>query len=363
MDVFEGISIGKLTLKNRFMRSATWEGMATEGGAVRPPLTRLMKDLAEGGAGLLMSSHAYVQKEGQAGPWQLGIHDDALIPGLREICDAVHAAGGKIFAQLAHAGANANASLSGLEPVAPTGRENVRGEKSRTMTEEDIARLADAFAGAARRALKAGFDGVQIHAAHCYCLCQFLSPYFNKRTDRYGGSVEKRAQALVDVYRAVRAVVGKDFPVTAKINSEDFLDGGLTPEMMVETSLIMEREGLDAVEMSGGGVGARFLSSRAFDPKTPDEEVYYRDTARLYNSRVKIPLILVGGIRSLEASRRLLNDGLADMIAMSRPLICEPDLVNRWAGGDNRRAACISCEGCRKPAGAGEGIRCVIKNP
>lgn len=361
MDVFDKITIGGLTLKNRFVRSATWEGMATEEGAVTPPLVQLMRTLAEGETGLLISSHAYVQKVGQAGPRQLGFYDDSLLPGLSEMCAAVHDAGGVVFAQLAHAGANANAGLSGLTPLAPTATENVRHEKSRTMTEEDIARLVDDYAAAAHRAVKAGFDGVQIHAAHAYCLCQFLSPHYNKRTDRYGGSVEKRAQAFVEVYRAVRKAVGDRYPVTAKINAEDFLDDGLTPEMMVETCLILENEGLDAMEMSGGGVGARYLSSRAFDPKTPDEEGYYRDAARLYKKQVKMPLMLVGGIRSLETARQFLNDGLADMIAFARPLVCEPDLVKRWASGDTRRSACISCEGCRKPAGSGEGIRCIVK--
>ncbi|MDR1979967.1 MAG: NADH:flavin oxidoreductase [Synergistaceae bacterium] len=356
MDVFDGIVVGGATVKNRFVRSATWEGMATAEGAVTPELTRLMKTLAEGGTGLLFTSHAYVRKDGQASLRQLGIYDDALLPGLREMCDATHKARGLIFAQLAHGGANANRALSGLEPVGPE-----------TMSEEDIAALTRDFAKAAARAVKAGFDGVQIHAAHAYCLGEFLSPYYNQRTDRYGGSVENRARALVEVYRAVREAVseakGSGYPVTAKINSEDFIDGGLTPPMMAETSAIMESEGLDAMEASGGGgPAARYSSHRPGDPQTPDEEAYYKDAARLYKARVKkMPLMLVGGIRSLETSRRILREGLADMIALSRPLIREPHLMKRWAQGDHRRAACVSCEGCGAAAAAGNGLRCVLE--
>jgi 2,4-dienoyl-CoA reductase-like NADH-dependent reductase (Old Yellow Enzyme family) len=364
MNIFSSCNIGNVEFSNRLVRSATWEGMATEKGAVTPELTRLMKTLAEGGAGLLITSHAYIRKEGQATPGQLGIYDDSLIPGLREMCYATHEADTLIIAQLAHGGVNANASLSGLQLIAPTEMENAKGEKARAMTEEDIAAWALSFAAAARRAVSAGFDGVQIHAAHAYGLGQFLSPYYNRRTDRYGGSIENRARALIEVYRAVRDAVGKNYPVTAKINSEDFIDGGLTPSMMVETSAIMESEGFDAVEMSGGGGPvARYLSSRVYDPKTPDEEVYYKDAARLYKERVKkMPLMLVGGIRSLEVARQLLNDGLADMISFCRPLIREPDLVKRWAAGDVRRATCVSCDGCRKTALSGDGLRCIVNS-
>ena len=362
MDVFDGIVINGLRIKNRFVRSATWEGMTTNEGAVTPELTRLIKALAEGGTGLLISSHAYVRKDGQGTPKQLSIDDDAMIPGLRGMCDAAHEAGVPIFGQLAHGGASANESLSGFQPMAPTEIENARGVKAREMTEEDIAIWVESFAIAARRAVSAGFDGVQIHAAHAYGLGQFLSPYYNRRTDRYGGTIENRARAFVEVYRAVRDVVGKNYPVAAKINSEDFIDGGLTPSMMVETSIIMESEGLDAMEMSGGGGPvARYLSTRRGDPKTPDEEVYYKEAARLYKESVKkMPLMLVGGIRSLEVARQLLRDGLADMISFARPLIREPGLVNRWASGDIDRAACVSCDGCRKPASSGEGLRCVL---
>lgn len=359
MDVFDGIAINGLTIKNRFVRSAVWEGMAADDGAVTPNLINLMKNLAEGGTGLLISSFAYIQKNGKSHHGQLGIYDDALIPGLREMCGEVHKAGASIFAQIVHGGVNADESR--LELLCPSEMTTARGEKASAMTEGDIALWVEGFAHAARRAVSAGFDGVQIHGAHAYGLAQFLSPYYNRRTDRYGSTIENRARALIEVYRAVRNVVGENYPVTAKINSEDFIDGGVTPGMMVETAVIMESEGFDAVELSGGGgPAARYLASRPGDFKTPDEEVYYREAALLYKKYVKkMPLMLVGGIRSLEVARQLLRDGLADMISFGRPLVREPALVNRWASGDTSRAACVSCEGCRKPALAGEGIRCI----
>ncbi|MDR1875235.1 MAG: NADH:flavin oxidoreductase [Synergistaceae bacterium] len=361
MDVFDGIEIAGTALPNRFVRSATWEGMATEEGAVTPELTQLMKALAEGGTGLLITSHAYVRKDGQASLRQVAIDDDVLLPGLRGMCDAAHGAGTKIFAQLAHAGVNANSALSGREPLGPTETQNALGTKVREMTEEDIALLTESFADAARRAVKAGFDGVQIHAAHAYCLGEFLSPFYNRRTDVYGGSVENRARALIEVYRAVRKVTGSGYPVVAKINSEDFIDGGLTPSMMVETALIMESEGFDAVEVSGGGGPIARYSSHRLRSQAPDGEVYYRDAARLYRTRVKkMPLMLVGGIRSLETAREIVREGLADMIAISRPLICEPDLVRRWASGNTRRSPCVSCERCLEMAAEGRGLRCAL---
>lgn len=363
VNAFDTLQLGNIQLKNRFVRSSTWEGMATEEGASTPRLNRLMQDLAEGDCGLLLSSHAYVQKSGQAGPWQLGIHQDSLIPSLKEMCKAVHLAGGKVFAQLAHAGANADASLSGQELQAPTATENIRGQQSRTMTLDDIQLFKDDFVAAARRALLSGFDGIQIHAAHGYALSQFLSPYYNKRTDAYGGNVENRARLLIEIYSEIKSVVPNSFPVLIKINADDFLEGGFTPEMMVETVLELEKLGIDAVELSGGGgPKARYIASRAFDPQSAGEEGYYRDAARLYKSRISTPLMLVGGIRSLEGAQQILDEGLADMIALCRPLIAEPGLIKRWQSGNLERSTCISCEGCRNPARLGEGIRCVIKN-
>ena len=363
MGVFDEAFIGGLSVKNRFVRSATWEGMASEEGEVTPSLVALMQRLAEGGTGLLISSHAYVQKVGQAGFGQIGIHKDEMIPSLAEMTAAVHEAGGAVFAQLAHAGTHAAYHLTGLQSLAPTAMFHERGGQSAEMTHGQIDEMVDAFAGAAKRAKEAGFDGVQIHAAHGYCLSQFLSPWYNRRHDEYGGSVENRAKAVVRVYRAVREAIGA-MPVIIKINAEDFIaEGGFTQEMMLQTTKILQKEGLDGVEMSGSCITDKssFSSDRLTDPKTPTDEGYYLDAARNYKQELQMPLILVGGIRSLEASQKIVEGQMADFIAFSRPLVCEPDLVSRWQAGDTQRSHCISCSKCRGPINAGEGIRCVIR--
>jgi 2,4-dienoyl-CoA reductase-like NADH-dependent reductase (Old Yellow Enzyme family) len=231
------------------------------------------------------------------------------------------------------------------------------------MTREDIEEVTAAFADAAVRARKAGFDAVQIHAAHGYLLSQFLSPFFNKRKDEYGSRIENRARLVVQVLRAIRKAVDADFPVFIKLNSEDFLPGGITVEDMLQTATMLEEAGIDAIEMSGG----TFLSgknnpSRQGRPGSGEPEAYYEAAARRYKEKIRVPLILVGGIRTFETAEKLVNEGVTDYIALSRPLIREPDLVNRWKSGDRRPASCLSDSRCFKPAREGQGIFCVVED-
>lgn len=362
--LFEPAAIGPLVLRNRFVRSATWEGMAKADGSVAPPLVELMRRLAMGEVGLIVSGHAYVRRDGQAGPLQLGACDDALIPGLAEMAEAVHKAGGRIALQLAHAGCHAAVQLSGAEAVAPSSWTGKNGEQARELAPDEIAELADAFGNAARRAREAGFDAVQIHAAHGYLLSQFLSPHYNRRTDAYGGSLENRSRALLAVYRAVRESTGPDFPVLAKINSQDFVEGeGLAPGEMIEVGRRLAEAGLDAVEMSGGLIESspRLNPVRVGKIPTEADEAYYRETARRFKEALDVPLILVGGIRSLSVARTLVGEGTTDFVAMSRPLIREPHLVQRWRMGDERRSACQSDNLCFRPAMEGKGIFCLVE--
>jgi 2,4-dienoyl-CoA reductase-like NADH-dependent reductase (Old Yellow Enzyme family) len=221
--------------------------------------------------------------------------------------------------------------------------------------------LTSEFARAAAQARDAGFDGIQIHAAHGYLLSQFLSPHYNRRTDHYGGDPANRARALLEVLEAVRREVGEDFPIIAKINADDTLADGVRPSDMVETAMLLEKGGIDAVELSGGCKDGRHSAARKGRIDGPDKEVYYRDAARLYKERIKVPLILVGGIRSLETAEGLVRDGTADYVSMCRPLIREPGLVNRWKSGDRRPSGCLSDNLCYGPIRAGEGIRCVME--
>ena len=261
MDVlFEGTEINGMKLSNRFVRSATWEGMATDKGAVTDKLVDTMADLARGQVGLIISGHAYVRAEGQVQPLAVGIHSDDCIDGLEAMTAAVHVHGGKIVAQIAHAGARANRQLSGQIPLAVSDFEGLADSACREATVEDINGIVEAFAAAAGRAKTAGFDGVQIHSAHGYFLNQFLSPYFNRRQDQYGGMIENRARIHLEVLAAIRAVVGPDYPVLIKINCSDFSDDGLGLDDAVAAGRLLAGAGLDAIEVSGGSISDPKLS-------------------------------------------------------------------------------------------------------
>ncbi len=360
--LFESTSIRNMTLANRFVRSATWEGMAAEDGAVTSRLVEVQTQLALGGVGLIISGHAYVSREGQAGSRQLGVYSDTLVPGLAGMAEAVHGAGGRIVLQIAHAGSYGASRLTGLVPMGPSALETDSGPVGKEMTPGDMGEVTDAFVRAAERARAAGFDGVQIHGAHGYLLSQFLSPYFNKRKDDYGGSIENRTRLAVRILEGIRNATGPDFPILAKLNAEDFLPGGLTVDDMIRAAAMLRDAGIDAIEMSGG----TFLSgnnnpSRKGKPRPGEPEAYYEAAAEKFKEAVQVPLILVGGIRAVETAERLVTTGIADYIALCRPLIREPGLVNRWKSGDRRPATCVSDSGCFEPGFAGKGVYCVVE--
>lgn len=358
--LFQETRIRNLTLKNRFVRSATWEGMAENDGRVSPQLVELMAELAAGAVGLIITGHAYVSKEGQAGPRQLGICSEELVPGLAQMAAAVHEQGGSIVVQLAHAGIQAGHKLTGMEPIGPSAL-MTEGSPGRQMSLQEIRKVVEAFGRAAARAVEAGFDGVQIHAAHGYLLSQFLSPYFNRRQDHYGGSVENGARALLEVVYRAREAIGPERPLLVKMNSQDFLDGGLSLEDSVQIAEMLAQAGVDAIEVSGGMrlAGPKFMPSR-LAIKEERQEAYFKDAARLFKQRTGIPVILVGGIRSFQVAQRLVEEKTADYISMSRPFIREPWLIKRWKAGDLRRAFCVSDNQCFGPAQAGQGIHCVV---
>jgi len=360
-ELFEGTSINGMSLANRFIRSATWEGLADEHGAVTPRLTEMMVELARGEVGLTITGYAFVSPEGQSSPRQLAVYEDRFLPGLRDMVSGVHAVGGKIVLQIVHGGCAANAALSGLESLGPSAVEKDGKSICRMLAKGDIAIIISAFARAAGLAKQAGFDAVQIHAAHGLLLSQFLSPAFNKRADEYGGDLANRARLLLEVVQSVRETVGPAYPVLIKINSEDFLPGGMSIAEAVEVSGWLEKASIDAIEFSGGTMHSpkEFVPVRSGNLKTPEQEVYYRQAARLYKQKVTIPLILVGGIRSYEVAKELVRDGTADYISLSRPLICEPGLVKRWREGDRRKSECVSDNACFGPALDGTGLYCV----
>lgn len=359
-ELFEETYIGTLSLSNRFVRSATWEGLADK-GFVTSKLIEMIIELANGKVGLIISSYSFVSPEGQSGPGQLGVYDDRFIPGLRDMAQAVHLAEGKLTLQLVHGGCNANSGITGLEPIGPSAIEKDGRAICRQASIEDISTIVSDFAQAARRAKQAGFDAVQIHAAHGFLLSQFLSPAFNKRNDMYGGELENRARLLLEVIAGIRKEVGSKYPILVKLNSEDFLEGGMTRDESVQVSCMLEKASVNSIELSGGTVASpeKLSPPRPGRLITPSEEVYYRDAAKLYKQKVSIPLMLVGGIRSYDIAEELVKNGTADYIAMSRPLICEPSLVKRWLEGDSLPSECVSDNACFAPASDGRGIFCV----
>jgi len=356
--LFETTEINHMSIENRFVRSATYEGLAEKDGAVTPALTNMMRDLALGGVGLIISSHAYVSEAGKAGPGQLGAYKDELVPGLAEMTGAVHEAGGKILLQLAHAGYHAFTQETGQPAVAPSDP-GLANTPRHVLSSDEIAQIKDDFVRAAQRAKTAGLDGVQIHAAHGYLLSQFLSPHYNRRSDAYGGPIENRTRPAVEILKAIRQAVGPAYPVFVKINCRDFHDNGLELEDSLQAAQMLVENGIDAIELSGGLLINEKLTPSRKGVHSEDQEAYFETEARTFKEKINVPLILVGGNRSYSVAERLVSEGTADYISMARPLIREPGLIKRWKAGDTEKSGCVSDNQCFKGISAGLGVYCV----
>jgi 2,4-dienoyl-CoA reductase-like NADH-dependent reductase (Old Yellow Enzyme family) len=362
-ELFERIDINGMGLKNRTVRSATWMGMAEKDGRCSTRLMKRMEALARGEVGLIITGFSYVMPNGQALGGQLGIHDDAMIPNLSRLTKRVHAANGKIAMQIVHAGVQTVMSEKRDQPVwgpSPVHNELFR-KTPKAMAQREIKETVQAFARAAGRVKRAGFDAVQLHGAHGYLVSQFLSPLTNKRTDKYGGPIENRARFLFQVYRAVRKRVGKDFPVLIKLNAKDFVRGGLHERDALSVAKMLDDMGIDAIELSGGTPAAGDLGPARPKIRKADEEAYFSPFAKKIKRHVSVPIILVGGIRSLKGVNHVLKSGAADLVSMARPFIREPNLIKRWKQGDGKKAACISCNQCFGTARGPEGVYCVVE--
>ena len=361
MKVFEPASIGSITLSNHFIRSATAEGLATSQGFCSAPLTTFMVRLAKGGVGLIITGHMAVSSEGRAGERQSCIWHGDYLPALMDMTRQVHEADGKIVAQISHAGIFANTSLTGEAAMGPTVRQKSDATICREMTSIDIRKTVKAFASASYLVKEAGFDGVQIHAAHGYLLSSFLSPHYNSRHDEYGGTAENRSRFLLEVVQAVRASTGNNFPVLVKMNANDFLENGMGIDDMIYTAAVMEAAGVTAMELSGGTLeSGKMIPARPGSIK-PENEGYYKEDAQYFKEKIGIPLILVGGFRTLSVSEKFLQDGICDFIAMARPFICEPDLIIRWKNHEQSYSSCNSDNLCYLPVHAGKGLYCLTK--
>lgn len=361
MKVFEPAAIGSITLSNHFIRSATAEGLANRHGFCSAPLTALMIKLAKGGVGLMITGHMAVSREGRAGERQLCIWHNDYLPALMDMTRQVHEARGKIVAQISHAGIFANTSLTGEAAIGPMVRRQSDATICREMTSIDIRKTVKAFANSSRLVKEAGFDGVQIHAAHGYLLSSFLSPHYNTRRDEYGGTAENRSRFLLEVVQAVRASTGSNFPVLVKMNANDFLANGIGIDDMIYTATALETSGVSAIELSGGTPeSGKMIPARPGSIK-PEGEGYYREEARYFKKNVGIPLILVGGFRTLSVAEQFLQEGICDFIAMARPFICEPDLIMRWKNRGQNYSSCNSDNLCYLPVHAGKGLYCLTQ--
>ncbi|HSH69503.1 MAG TPA: NADH:flavin oxidoreductase [Deferrisomatales bacterium] len=363
-DAFEPLSLGPLTARNRLVRSATWLGLASPGGAVTDALVERYRELGAGGVGTVITGYAAVSPGGRQMPRMLGIHDDELVPGLTRIAAAIQAGGALAGIQLVHAGGQTQASwLPGGTPVAPSFLEHPQfPEVPRQLTLEEIVKIVADFGQAARRAREAGFDFLQLHGAHGYLINQFLSPGTNHRTDRYGGGLRMRFRFLQEVLASVQGAVGPEYPVAIKLNGADYVDGGLDAADAEQVAEWLGMRGLCFIEVSGGTPGSGAEGPARTQITSGENEAYFRESAAAIKRRVPCPVALVGGLRSLETVERLLMDNGADLLSLARPLLWEPDLPSRWQAGDRSPAKCISCNRCFGPGVKGEGVRCVVRD-
>jgi 2,4-dienoyl-CoA reductase-like NADH-dependent reductase (Old Yellow Enzyme family) len=353
MKLFEPGNIGSLKLKNRLVRSATAERMADEAGRPETPMVEMYSALAQGGVGLIITGHAYVHPTGKAHPAMTGVHDDALIPTLQALSEAVHREEGKVVMQINHAGRQTSVEVIGQRPLAPSPVTRTKGSpRPQEMTEEQIEEMIRAFRRAAGRAKAAGFDGVQIHAAHGYLINQFNSPAANWRRDRWGKDVASRLRFFEQVAAAIRDEVGDDYPLLTKLGIQDFVRDGMTLYDGLEIVRHLAEWGIDAVEISGG-IGS---ANTRTDILRPEDEAYFLGQARMARQLTDLPILLVGGIRSRGVMERILEEGAAGFISMSRSFIREPDLSKRLQAGQEQ-ASCVSCNRCWPPPGE-YGVKC-----
>ena len=353
--------IGDLVIKNRLIRAATSETMATADGEATDELVRLYSDLARGGAGLIITGHIYVEPRGQYEPRQLGLDRDECVAPLLRVTDEVHRHGGRIFAELSHAGSQS--LIPEIIPLAPSIVPNaIFARPPVEMSENDIENVISSFAAAAERAQRAGFDGVHLHSGNGYLLSQFNSPFANRRDDRWGGDQERRARFILEVLRAVRRATGADFPITARLGLADAVANGLTLSDGLAIARQLAAEGVAALEVTYGVMTsyrenirpyagttrlraiADGMLHRSFSPPVP--EAYYRPFARAATAAVNVPVILVGGLRSTEVMDDVISSGDADFLALARPFVREPDLVNKIAQGRRGPVDCVSCNVC-----------------
>ncbi|MBY5945241.1 NADH:flavin oxidoreductase [Photobacterium rosenbergii] len=351
--LFTETRIGKMTLKNRFMRSATWENMATEDGHMTDKLYAIYEELAQGEVGLIVTGYANIVEEEKPNAGMMGIYNDSFIDEYQKLTELVHRNDSKIVMQLAYGGTKTTFDLGERVIFAPSEvPEKGTQTLGKAMTKEEIDYIVKAFAEASLRAQKSGFDGVEIHAAHTYLINQFLSPYYNRREDEYGGSLENRMRFLMEIYAETRKLVGDDFPILVKLTATEFFDGGVSFD---ETRIVCQKlaeVGVDAIIISGNIHGkANTMVGQSFDGYTIQEEGYFHEYGHVISQEVNVPVITVGGLTDIAAIEKIAESTGIQYFALSRPLLSEPHLIKRWKEGDRTPVECERCSKCRTKRG------------
>jgi len=322
--LFEPINIKGLLLKNRLVMPPMATGMATEDGEVTDRHIRHYTARAKGGVGLIIIEHTYVSEEGQLSRGQTGLYDDKLIPGLKRLVDAIHAEGTKVVLQLNHGGPKAPRNITGVQPAGPW---NVllpnASEPPRPMTIPEIKEVGNKFGEATYRAMEAGCDSVELHGAHGFLLCQFVSPYTNQRNDEYGGDLAGRLLFSLEIIKQVKAGLGENIPLFCRFGADDMLDGGLSRQEGKLAAQQLEKAGVDVLDVSGGigGDGQR----------TQTEQGYYVPLAEGIKEVVNAPVIGVGNITEPEYADRIIREQRVDMVAVGRLLLSNPEFPRQAA--------------------------------
>jgi 2,4-dienoyl-CoA reductase-like NADH-dependent reductase (Old Yellow Enzyme family) len=343
-------------IQNRIAKAAMEENMADEDHAPSDALLRLYEAWAQGGAGLILTGNVMVDARAMTGPGGVVLENDRRLDRFRAWASTARSRGAHMWMQINHPGRQMPAAL-GQETLAPSAVPLDLGALSkqfpvpREMTAADIAEVERRFLTTARLAERAGFTGVQIHAAHGYLLSQFLSPLSNRRKDRWGGSLENRARLLLDIVRSVRAAVAPGFAVSIKLNSADFQRGGFSPEDARAVVEMLAPLGVDLVELSGGSYEAPAMMGSARDERTLQREAYFLDFARDIASAATMPLMVTGGIRRREVAEKVVDSGVA-MVGIATALAIEPDLPRNWRLGRNTAPALKPINWKSKPLAA-----------
>ena len=324
-------------LRNRIAKAAMEEGLAGSAQLPDERLISLYRRWGAGGAGLLITGNVMVHAEALTGPGGVVLDDRAPLDPFKRWAETGRAEGAAIWMQISHPGRQVQATMPGVvwgpsDVAVELGRHSRRFGRPIAMTEEQISATVERFATSAALAERAGFDGVEVHGAHGYLLSQFLSPLVNRRSDRWGGSLENRARLLLDVVRAVRAGVSSSFSVAVKLNSADFQRGGFDAEDAARVIAMLEPLGVDLVELSGGSYESPAMAGRPTDGRTAAREAYFLELATEMARTSPLPLMLTGGITRRETAESVLASGVA-LVGMATAIAVTPELPNRWRAG------------------------------